>query len=221
MSKETIEKDNFSAEAEKPVDYLADFENRLSNLKPYSNPQELAKSFATDEIKLYPDKLTGAILWQHDDVFDILISNREDSGYSQGIHDEILSEYKVRFGVKGFLAFLVITKNKKRYLMTSLFSHINHREQDKLLETLKRYRISVAFSADHSLSVDRFGSVFSKYDLDDNSETALATGNYTAEIDKLIWDNTVSQIARKYALTIFEFLRLRLTGTLPEGKRPK
>jgi len=214
MSRKKTESRENSSEHENQPNYLEDFEIKLSRLKPYPNPKEIAKNFVTNEIKLNPEKMAGAILWQHGGTFDILISNKKAPGYSQGIHNEILSEYQIYFHEKETWMAYLMTANEKRYLIVPRFTFISLAKRDELLKTLERYGVSIAFSANPNRDTAY------QYAVDHNSRATIVMGDRTAEIDKLIWDDALIQIAKKYSLNIFEYLRLRLTGNLPEGRKP-
>lgn len=198
--------------------YVAVFESRLARVEPYDNGGRRVTRPNPNLTIVQADRLLPAVLWMRDEDPEILVGDGRESR-SNYMHVEICRQNGVRWELGETFPAWVLTVGDKRFLSSEFLIHFHYERKDKLRDMLKHYRIDGAFAPSkdsHRTSSWEKGIADSENEWD---TTWVSSSDYTKVMDELLRDDWTSQVAQLYGLTNTEFLRMRLTGELPEDKR--
>lgn len=198
--------------------YVATFKSRLAIVDSFDDGKRRVDRLNPNLTVIHPDRVLPAILWMHDDGAEILIGDGREFR-SMYMHDEICRQNGVQTEMLKTLPAWLLTVGDKRFISSEFLPHIHDEREDKLRNLLQRYHIEGAFAPSRDFDSK---SSWERGIADSKNEweiTWISSSDYTKAMDELLRDDWTSQIAEIYGLTNTEFLRMRLTGELPEDKR--
>lgn len=198
--------------------YVAVFKSRLARAEAFDDSRGRVTRHNPNLTAVQPDRILPAILWMRDEGPEILLGDGNEYRATY-IHDEICRQNGAQWGIVNTFPSWILTIGDKKFLSSEFLIHFHYEREDKLRYTLQRYQIEGAFAP----SKDFHGTNSREKGISDSENewttTWVSNSDYTKVMDELLRDDWTSQIAELYGLINTEFLRMRLTGELPEGKR--
>lgn len=198
--------------------YVATFESRFARVEAFDDGRRRVTRHNPNLTAIQPDRILPAVLWMRDEGPEILLGDGNEHRATY-IHDAICRQNGVQWGIVDTFPSWILTIGDKKFLSSEFLIHFHYEREDKLRDTLQRYRIEGAFAP----SKDFHGTNSWEKGISDSENewttTWVSNTDYAEVMDELLRDDWTSQIAMTYGLTNTEFLRMRLTGELPEDKR--
>lgn len=191
---------------------VRDFQLKMTEVIPFDDDGSLQHHLDMSGMGVHVEKFIDCVMWRESGRMDLLLGSRKKSGYRLNDHERILIERGLSYQLsKSFQAFVVEEKSKRCLLLVGLGALVDIGETEVVKSMLKRYGIEVAYS----ITTEGYGYIF--------EEGIFLTSIPTKSLDQfdaLILDEWTKQVAEIYGMTITEWLRFRLTGEMPENKKP-